>query len=171
MSDLATWIIVIATCVSSWAAWAMWKVSKHTLELQHTIEESKTPLVQIWFDNSYQSFEGIVGQLTFINLGKEALPIRTLSFLYGNPENRIQSAFSENLINSTFVTNKMNYSDSQDDLILKNNKIIKLTLLSNNAWPNKFKIRAMYYDNTFEFVEIDTSNLGGKYILTGQGKK
>lgn len=33
----------------------------------------------------------------------------------------------------------------------------------------QFKIEAMYYDNKFEFVEIETSVLGGKYILTGRG--
>lgn len=161
---LTEWLSAIGALISGYIAYKVFL-------LDEKVSEGAKPRVSIWFDNSYQTFDGILGELTFINLGKESLPIRTLTFLYGNPENRIHSALSDSLLNSTQINNSANFSNSKNDLIFKNNQIIKYTLLSESDWPNQFSIRAMYYDNTFEFIQIDTSNLGGKYILTGKGKK
>lgn len=161
---LTEWVSAIGALISGYIAYKVFLLDKK-------VSEGAKPRVSIWFDNSHQTFDGILGELTFINLGKEGLPVRALTFLYGNPESRIHSALSESLLNSTQINNTSNYSDSQNDLIFENNQIIKYTLLSERDWPTQFSVRAMYYDNTFEFIQIDTANLGGKYILIGKGKK
>jgi len=53
------------------------------------------------------------------------------------------------------------------DIILRPNTIYKAFF---EIQSGQFKIETMYYDNLFEFVEVDTSVLGGKYVLTGKGK-
>lgn len=161
---LTEWVSAFGAIVSGYIAYKIYLLDKK-------FSEEGKPLVSIWFDNTYQTFDGILGELTLINLGKESLPIRTLVFLYGNPESRIHSATSESLLNSTQMNNFANYSESQNDLMLEGNKITKFILLSKSDWPTQFTVRAMYYDNTFEFIQVDTSNLGGEYILKGKGKK
>ncbi|MFZ4715525.1 MAG: hypothetical protein ACOYL6_17510 [Bacteriovoracaceae bacterium] len=140
-------------------------------DLDKRVSNENLPRVSIWFDNSCQDFDGILGELTFINLGKEALPIRTLALLHGNPEKRISSCFKEKRLNESSFKNSYNFLDSQNDYIFVNNKIEKLVLYSPGVSPSQFIIRAMYFDNTFEIINIDTSNLGGKYFLTGKGIK
>lgn len=170
MSGLSTWVTAIASVVSAWAAYAMWRVSKNTLNLQASVEASKKPLVHIWYNGTPRSDLGHIQTFTMVNIGGSALPIRTLRILYG-PEKTGQSTH----ISAYTVEGKekqpfgrQHIKNQMTDLILARNQLCFVEAECNNG---QLRFEVMYYDNSFEFIEIDTSNLGGKYILTGQGRK
>jgi hypothetical protein len=162
MSDISTWVTAIATAISAWAAYAMWKVSKSLYDLQSSVESSKEPKIHFWC-NSNKHF-------TLLNLGKEPLAIRTLRVLTG-----LRSPTQQNVLfkfeqmkkdDQGYITGNSN--EFPKDIILNPNKLYQIML--QDEMP-QLTIEAMYYDNSFEFLEIDTSILGGKYILTGKGRK
>lgn len=78
MSELSTWVTVIASVISAFAAWRMWKFSDATLRLQQTIEYEKIPSVPIWYNGTEELTPKILGGMTFINIGKESLPSRRI---------------------------------------------------------------------------------------------
>lgn len=177
MSDSSTWVMVAATVVSaiaatfsSLAAWRMWKVSKNTLNLQASLENAKKPLVHIWYNRHTIADGKTIGTFTLVNIGGSPLPIRTLRVLFG-PEKQGQA---KDLTAHTIIEDKkvrigLRHSNQEiTDLILQPNQLgfVEIVLQGNQC-----RFEVMYYDNSFEFIEIDTSILGGKYILTGQGRK
>lgn len=179
MSDLstctmlvATVVSAIATVVSALAAWRMWNVSKDTLSLQASVEEAKKPLVHIWYNRHNIADGKTIGAFTLVNIGGSPLPIRTLRILFG-PEKQGQAT---EIAAYTVVEEKKVpigiriWSSRQEitDLILPPNQLSFVEVVLQG---NQCRFEVMYYDNSFEFIEIDTSNLGGKYILTGQGRK
>jgi hypothetical protein len=162
MSDLSIWVTAIASAISAWAACAMWKVSRNLYDLQSSVESSREPKIHFWCNNNKH--------LTLLNVGKEPLAIRTLRVLTGlrSPiQQSIQFKFEEMKKDDLgYITN--NNSELPQDIILNPNQLHQIVLQDE---MNQFTIEVMYYDNTFEFLEIDTSILGGKYILTGKGRK
>ena len=153
-------ISAIAGIASSVAAIFMWIISKKLYNLQKSIEDSKKTLVHIW-SNSNKN-------LTLINLGKQSLPIRTLRLLEGK-----RSSYNRNIDFTLIKAREENDQEpklflSNRDILLIHEKIYNLNLKQEQL---QMTFEVMYYDNSFEFVEIDTSNLGGKYILTGIGTK
>lgn len=170
MRDVSIWITSIASVASALAAWRMWKVSQSTLSLQETIEKEKQPLISIWINSS--TTEEL--KFTMINLGKAALPIRSLSITGVISGNRQYKSFICREKNEQPIppygmvrTPHFIHKQSHIDLIIEMNQIWYLEV----KVVHEPRIEVMYYDNSFEFIEIDTSNLGGKYILTGKGKK
>ena len=163
-SKLTDWVSALGAVISGYIAFKVYHLDKR-------VSDEGKARVSVWFDNSLETFDGVLGELTFINLGKESLPVRKITFLFGNPEKRVNSIITNDIQGSVQNFGSIHYSDSQENLIFEHNKIVKLLLSSKDEWPTQFKIRAMYYDNTFEFINVDTSNLGGKYFLTGKGRK
>ncbi len=170
MIDLSTWITAIASAISAWAAYAIWRVSRNTLNLQASVEDAKKPLVHIWYNGIPRSDLGHIQTFTMVNIGGSAMPIRTLRVLYG-PEKTSQSTHisaytiegkEKHLIGRQQIKNQMT------DLILVPNQICFVEAECNSG---QLRFEVMYYDNSFEFLEIDTSYLGGKYVLTGKGQK
>jgi len=153
-------ISAIAGIASSVAAIFMWIISKKLYNLQKSIEDSKKTLVHIWCNSNKN--------LTLINLGKQSLPIRTLRLLEGK-----RSSYNRNIDFTLIKAREENDQEpklflSNRDILLIHEKIYNLNLKQEQL---QMTFEVMYYDNSFEFVEIDTSNLGGKYILTGIGTK
>lgn len=175
MSDLATWSTTIASAVSAIAAWRMWKVSESTLSLQASVEQSKEPKVHVWFNGQMSVTPKVISSLSIVNIGQTALPLRTLR-LIGQNGQAMKFLFSDELhgahpkkVNKEMVEQRLGGMPQVDtDIILHPNTIYQVFF---EIESGQFKIEVMYYDNSFEFIEIDTSNLGGKYILTGQGRK
>lgn len=176
MSDLSTWITAIASAVSAWAAYAMWRVSRSLYHLQASVEEARKPLVHIWVNNViFGSEQKETASVSLINIGRTPLPIRTLRLL-GQDGQAMQFMLSDKfcgwstaqLKNEITVFDFSAMSQTETDLVLLPN-IIHQAFFQNRF--SQIKVEVMYYDNSFEFIEIDTSNLGGKYILTGQGRK
>lgn len=175
MSDLSTSVTAIASAVSAWAAYAMWRVSRSTLNLQASVEKAKEPKVHIWFNGQIMLTPKVVSSLSIVNIGQTALPIRTLR-LVGPDGQAMRFLFSNELhgahpkkINKEMVEQNLAGMPQVDaDIILHPNTIYQVFF---QIQSGQFKVEVMYYDNSFEFIEIDTSNLGGKYILTGQGRK
>lgn len=159
---LTEWISAVGALISGYIAYKVYILDKK-------VSEASKPRVSIWHSVDFQDFDGILGVLTFINLGKESLPTREIAFVYDSPEKRIDSILVENI--SSTPSLGVIYESSQSDLIFETNKPVKVLLRSQKDWPTQFKIRVMYYDGSFEFIDIDTSNLGGKYVLTGKGKR
>lgn len=161
---LTEWLSAVGGLVSAIIAFKLFALEKK-------LKEQESPKVSIWYDSTLQTLDDLHGELTLINLGKDSLPIKGLDLLYGNPESRIKSWLldKDQVINLPSVSDD-SFLDRQSDLILKSHEVFRLILKSKD-WPSQFKIRAMYYDGSFEFLDIDTSVLGGKYILTGKGKK
>lgn len=173
--DSSTWITTIASAVSAVASWQMWQVSKNTLKLQESIESVNSPKVYIWFNGQIAPPPKIIYSLSFVNIGKTALPIRTLRILAQNGQ-ATRCLFSDQTqdLSGKAILAKMQLhfnsgNQSKDtDIILSPNLVYQAFF---EIESSQFKIEVMFYDNSFEFIEIDTSNLGGKYILTGKGKK
>jgi hypothetical protein len=175
--DIATVsITTLSTVVSAGAAIASWKVAQSLLRLQNAVEADRklqeNPLVQIWFDNSGQTFEGSQGELSIINLGGRSLAIRTLDVIHGGPANekRLLMFIKVKASGVSFDLDGSKFTDKIRDLVLKSDLVHEILLKSPEGFPSQFKIRVMYYDNSFETVDVDTANLGGKYVLTGKGK-
>ncbi|MDZ4676288.1 MAG: hypothetical protein SGI74_02170 [Oligoflexia bacterium] len=181
MSDLSTWVMLVATgvsavatVVSALAAWRMWKVSESTLNLQASVEVTKKPLVHIWYNGTQSLTPKVFGGMTIINIGKESLPVRRLRIL-GNG----RQSLGFKLLDPTLLKVKRYSPEDLDkyqpkfeqeatDFVLSPTEIFQASIEIDSS---QLTLEVMYYDNSFEFIEIDTSNLGGKYILTGQGRK
>ena len=176
MSDLSTWVMLaativsaVATVVSAVAAWRMWKVSQSNLNLQVSVESAKKPLVHIWYNRHSIADGKTIGTFTLVNIGGSPLPIRTLRVLFG-PEKQGQAT---ELTAHTIIEDKkarigLRHSNQEiTDLILQPNQLSFVEIVLQGS---QLRFEVMYYDNSFEFIEIDTSNLGGKYILTGHGR-
>lgn len=163
--DWSAWVTAIATVVSAGIAYFMWLVSQSLFNLQKSVESAKNPKVHFWCNGT--------NSINVINIGKQSLPIRRLRFLegYRSPtQKHIQFNFRS--LNSVSSDSEKNIASARlselTNLIFNPNDI-------HEAWFDfgygQLTVEVMYYDNSFEFIEIDTSNLGGKYILTGQGRK
>lgn len=174
MSDLSTWVMAIASVVSAWAAWQMWKVSRNSLNLQASVENTKKPLVHVWYNGTQNLTPKVFGGMTFINIGKESLPVRRLRIL-GNG----RQPLGFKLLDPTLLKVKRYSPEDLDkyqpkfeqeaiDFVLSPTDIFQTSVEIDSS---QLVLEVMYYDNSFEFIDIDTSNLGGKYILTGQGRK
>lgn len=174
MSELSTLIAALASAVSAFAAWRMWKVSESTHFLQASVESTKKPLVHVWYNGTQSLTPKVFGGMTLINIGKESLPVRRFRIL-GN--GRQPLAFK--LLDPTLLKVKRyspedlekyqpKFEQEATDFVLAPTEIFQTSVEIDSS---QLTLEFMYYDNTFEFIEIDTSNLGGKYILTGQGRK
>lgn len=174
MNSLSVWVSAIASFISAVAAWKMWKVSESTLSLQASVEDAKKPLVHVWYNGTQSLTPKVYGGMTFINIGKESLPIRRLRIL-GNS----RQPLGFKLLDPTLLKVKRyspkdldkyqpKFEQEATDFVLPPTEIFQSSIEIDSS---QLTIEVMYYDNGFEFIEIDTSNLGGKYILTGQGRK
>jgi len=168
--------IFVASLIFSKKANAIAKNSNDTqramLDLEERIENAKKPLVHIWYNRHNIADGKTIGAFTLVNIGGSPLAIRTLRILFG-PEK--QSQASEIAAYTVAEEKKVPigiriWSSRQEitDLILPPNQLSFVEVVLQG---NQCRFEVMYYDNSFEFIEIDTSNLGGKYILTGQGRK
>lgn len=170
MNELSTWVTAIASVISAVTAWRMWKVSQNTLSLQASVENAKMPLVHIWYNRHNISNGKAIGTFTLVNIGGSPLPIRTLRVLFG-PEKQGQAT---EISGHTIIEDKksrigLRHSNQEiTDLILQPNQLSFIEIVLQGS---QCRFEVMYYDNSFEFIDIDTSNLGGKYILTSQGRK
>lgn len=162
MNESLLLITAISSFGSALSACAMWKVSKNLYNLQLSAENSKEPKIHFWCNSNKH--------LTLLNVGKEPLAIRTLRVLTG-----LRSPTQQNVLfefeqmkkdDQGYITG--NNNEFPKDIILNPNRLYQIVIQDEMS---QLTIEAMYYDNTFEFLEIDTSILGGKYILTGKGRK
>lgn len=173
--DWSAWVTATATVVSTGVGYFVWRVSKNLYDLQASAEKSKEPKVHIWFNGQISLTPKVISSLSIVNIGQTALPIRTLRLLGQNGQ-AMKFLFSDELhgahpkkVNKEMVDQRLGGMPQVDtDIILHPNTIYQVFF---EIESGQFKIEVMYYDNSFEFIEIDTSNLGGKYILTGQGRK
>lgn len=172
--DWSAWVTAIATVVSSGVAYFMWRVSQKLYNLQKSVEAAKEPKVHIWFNGQMMLTPKVISSLSIVNVGQTALPIRTLRII-GQDGQAMKFLFSDELhgahpkkVNREMVEQNLGGMPQVDtDIILHPNTIYQVFF---QIQSGQFKVEVMYYDNSFEFIEIDTSNLGGKYILTGQGR-
>lgn len=174
MNEISTWVTAIASGISAFAAWRMWKVSESTHSLQATVESAKKPLVHVWYNGPQSLTPKVYGGMTLINIGKESLPVRRLRIL-GNDRQPLRFK----LLDPTLLKVKRyspedlekyqpKFNQETTDFVLAPTEIFQTSI---EIESSQLTLEFMYYDNSFEFIEIDTSNLGGKYILTGQGRK
>lgn len=163
--DWSAWVTAIATVVSAGVAFFMWRVSQSLYDLQKSVEEAKNAKVHFWCNGTTS--------INVINIGKEPLPIRRLRFLEG------YRAPTQKHIQFNFRSLNSESNDSEKNIAsARHSELTNLIFNTNDiheAWFDfgygQLTVEVMYYDNSFEFIEIDTSSLGGKYILTGQGRK
>ena len=160
-------ISAIATVVSAYVAFRFF-------HLQKAIENSKNPFVHIWYNGTENLTPKVLGGITIVNVGKESLPVRRFRIL-GNSRQPLDFK----LLDPTLLKVKIyspedldkylpSFKNEARDFILSPNEIFQASIAIDSS---QLTLEVMYYDNRFEFIEIDTSNLGGKYILTGQGRK
>jgi hypothetical protein len=130
--------------------------------------------VNVWYNGPTSLTPKVVSSLSFVNTGQTALPIRTLRIL-GQDRQAVKFFFSDELngshpkkIDREMASARIAGMPQKDtDIILLPNIIYQAFF---EIQSSQFRVEAMYYDNKFEFVEIDISILGSKYILTGRGK-
>lgn len=174
MIDISNIIIAIFSGVSAFAAIAMWQVSKKLYNLQLSVEKSREPHVNIWFNGEEIQAPKVISSLSLVNLGSSAMRIRTLRLLGANGQ-AMNFKFAEKSQTTHYVEK---YQEIMKDISSYSQRETDIILLPNITYQafvgiqsGQFKVEAMYYDNSFEFLDIDTSNLGGKYVLTGKGIK
>ncbi len=168
--DWSAWVTAIATVVSTGVAYFVWRVSQKLYDLQTSVEKAKRPLVHIWYNRHSIADGKTIGTFTLVNIGGSPLPIRTLRVLFG-PEKQGQATelSAHRIVEDKKARIGLRHSNQEiTDLILQPNQLSFVEIVLQG---NQCRFEVMYYDNSFEFIEIDTSNLGGKYILTGQGRK
>lgn len=174
MSELSTLVAALASAVSAFAAWRMWKVSENTHSLQASVENTKKPLVHVWYNGTQSLTPKVFGGMTLINIGKESLPVRKFRILGNSRQPLGFKLFDPTLLKvkryspEDLDTYQPKFEQEATDFVLAPTEIFQTSVEIDSS---QLTLEFMYYDNTFEFLEIDTSNLGGKYILTGQGRK
>lgn len=172
--DWSAWITAIAAITSTVVAYFMWRVSQKLYDLQASVEKSKEAKVNVWFNGSEILAPKVITSMSFVNMGEQPMRIRTLRLIALNGQamkfKLIEKSEPAHYVEKyqSIVDSLPSYSQQATDIIFMPNTIYQAFI---GIESGQFKIEAMYYDNTFEFIEIDTSNLGGKYILTGQGRK
>ena len=103
---------------------------------------------------------------------KEALPVRRLRILGNGGQPLGFTLFDPTLLNTkrSLLDDPAKYQPKFEqeatDLVLNPTQIIQSSIEIDSS---RLTLEFMYYDNSTELIEINTSNLGGKYILTGQG--
>ena len=166
--------IFFASLIFSKKANTIAKNSNYTqramLGLEDRIESAKKPLVHIWYNRHNIADGKTIGAFTMVNIGGSPLPIRTMRVLFG-PEKQGQTT---EIAAYTILEDKKariglrHTNQDITDLILQPNQLNFVEIVLQGS---QCRFEVMYYDNSFEFLEIDTSDLGGRYILTGQGRK
>lgn len=158
--DIQSWISAVATGVSAIAAVFTWKVSRNLYHLQKSIEDSKKATLHFWCNSN--------DNLTLLNVGKEAMPIRTLRVLEGY-RSQTQRHVEITILKTAAVLNQMGTNcdsllNGDTDLIFEPSVLYKIQLKQGQG---QLTVEIMLYDGSFHFIEIDTSYLGGKYIFSG----
>jgi hypothetical protein len=170
MNDLSIWVTAIASVFSAGAAYAMWRVSRNTLNLQASVEDAKKPSVQLWLNPNKDE---TTGHLTIVNIGGTTMPIRSLRILGNNGQ---AVSFSVDVRKegvrvidqrTAMIEALASTTHQKFDLLLEPNIVYRTKFAIDTTQP---KIEIMYYDNSFEFIQLDTSKLG-PYTITGQGRK
>ncbi len=161
------WISSIGTLISLYIAFIVFK-----LERRH--KDDDLPKTHIWFNGPLIVSPKEISSLSVVNIGKTSMPIRRLRII-GSNKNVVKFKFIEKSkhINFTAQYNEImdglkTFSEVETDIMLHPNVIYEILF---GIYADQFIIEAMYYDNTFEFIEIDTSILGGKYILSNNRRK
>ncbi|HLD98845.1 MAG TPA: hypothetical protein VJB59_01220 [Bdellovibrionota bacterium] len=169
MSNVSAWVAAVASAISAWAAWQMWRVSRSMLKLQSSIENSKKASVQIWINPSK---DDKVGYFTIVNVGGTTLPVRSLRVI-GNGGQAVSFSIElrddgVRIVDARTAMMEALASRTQQkfDLLLEPNVVYRAKFSLDTTQP---KIEVMYYDNSFEFLPLDTSRLG-PYTLIGQGR-
>jgi hypothetical protein len=165
-------ISLIASGTSGLAAAATGFVSWRIYQLQKTVEDAKSPQVHIWYSGTKKLLPRLSAEFSFANLGQTPLLIRRLRIL-GNNAQAIPIAIAELHReplerDRSYSQTSLKFNQEVIDVILEPGKV---QILSFEIETSQMKVEVMYYDNSFEFVDVDTANLGGKYVLTGKGKK
>lgn len=166
--DWSSWVSALSALASAVTAFALWRVAKATLSLQKSVEASKAPLVYIWFSGPI----GLTSRssLTFVNVGQTALPLRTLRIIGQDGQAvRLLLYQGDSTTLSLDAIRDMRVSNApqvQTDVIFEPNVVYRTF---SELQFIQLEVEVMYYDNSFEKVPMDLSNLGGKYILTGKG--
>lgn len=169
ISLIASGASAFAAIISAFAAFATWRVSKRLYGLQNSIEEAKRPLVHIWYDGTKELTPKVTATLTFVNLGSTPLLLRTLRLIAANGQASqiallpIESKSDKR--DRSYTSTSLKYTQELTDLIFNPSVAQHISLQIESS---QFKVEAMYYDNSFEFVPIDNSRLGGNYILSGK---
>lgn len=163
---------VIASVTSGVAAVATGYVSWRIFQLQKTVEDAKKPLVHIWYNGTKKLLPKLSAELSFANLGSTALLVRKIRLL-GNDGQAMPIALirAEQLPQHRDRSYTQTSPKHEQEIVNVVFGPSEIAGLSFEIEAGQMKVEVMYYDNSFEFVEIDTSNLGGKYTLTGKGKK
>ncbi|WP_413288384.1 hypothetical protein [Bdellovibrio sp. HCB337] len=170
MNDLSTWVTALASAVLAWAAYSMWRVSRNTLKLQSSVEKAKKPFCNIWYNGTPQSDLGHIQNFTVGNIGMSALTIRTLRILFGSEKIGRSTHIAAYTVDGKEkkLIGRQSKKKLVADLIITSKQ---LCFIEAECSSGRLHFEVMYYDNSFEFIEIDTSNLGGKYILMDRGGK
>jgi hypothetical protein len=167
--DWANWIIAAATVFTAVAAIMSYLVADRMRKLQEAAEVAKSPLAHIWYNQHFLDSGAMRGDFTVINTGGSPLAIRTLHIKTGSGSSLKSLEISGQMISKGQALEIDNSRAKQElvDIVIAPHEILKLRM---KLEARQVEIVAMYYDNSFEFVPIDTMILGGKYRLTGKGK-
>ena len=189
--DWPSWITAISAAVTTFVVFGSWRISKRLLSLQagqlkiqdtqaqiqaeqlnieQKAAEGASPLIHIWYNRHQLSGNSMIGVFTLLNTGGSPLAIRTLRILSGsvNQGQALEIAAHAVKDEKSVAVGRTSSKQELVDLVIVPNELTKVEM---RLEASQVRFEVMYYDNSFEFVEIDTSILGGKYRLTGRGKK
>ncbi len=173
MNEVSDWVAGAASAASAWATVQMYRVSQNTLKLQAAIEASKEPKVHIWFNGQVELTPKVLSSLSIINIGQNSLPIRSLRLITvpGQPmefqfSRKTDCNESSKSRSGLLGLSILKMSQVASDVILQPHTVYEVIF---NIESGQFKCEVTYYDGSQELIDINTSNQGGKYILTGLG--
>lgn len=166
------WLSIIASATAGLAALATGYVSWRIYQLQKTVEDGKMPLVHIWHNGTKKLLPKLSAEMSFANLGATPLLARRLRLL-GNDGQAMPIALiyperPPQLRDRSYTQSSPKCESEAVDVVFEHGKVQGVSYESE---VSQLRVEVMYYDNSFEFIDVDTSNLGGKYTLTGKGKK
>lgn len=136
------------------AAWVGWRL----YQLQKSLEDAKKPKVTVWFNPTANG----LGLFSFVNLGQASLLVHKLDVIAGANIHAIEVV---DMQSGVPVSHNSESPFVRDIVFLPNQPFILMAYSGPNK-PSQFQVRLMYYDNRFEFLDIDTGKYG-PYLLKG----
>ncbi len=152
-------------------------VQKQQLDLVASVENQKLPFCHIWYNGtgaiSKDLNQSVKATFSLINTGGSPFVARTVRLLEGK-----RSAAGNKSLNIEAALIQANWLDSVipnktqpqvlTDLIVPPCELVRIEFV---PAATQYCFEFMYHDGSFEFIDIDTMNLGGKYTVTGKGVK
>jgi len=153
VNDLSPLISALASCISGFVGWQVWKVSRNMYNLQNAIEIERKPLVYLWSNGVQSLTPNVECLLSFVNIGKESLPIKEIEILDGETKEKVEFFVVDKNVHekNESVAPRDSLKSWASDIMIEPNHIYYVFI---RIQSSKAHVHITYYDEFKEEVEI-----------------